>query len=512
MTFSRRLFIAASASALSVPALPARADDPPPGFSFDTVKDRAADLAKQPYQTGTDPLPADLKNLDYTHFRMINFRPERAFWRDSSLFQVQLFHRGFVYDRKVTINLIENGQVSEVAYSPDLFDFRQNSFKTDFDKDLGFSGFRLHFPLNRGDYFDEFAVFQGASYYRVIGRGQEYGLSARGLAIDTASPQGEEFPFFREFWLERPAATSTWITLYALLDSKSTTGAYKFVLVPDSQTLVRVEMQLYPRADIKKLGVAPLTSMFLHGKPGNRPFADLRPEVHDSDGLILHNGSGEWLWRPLINPRLLEVNDFSDPAPKGYGLMQRERDFQQYQDLESNYQIRPSAWIEPDGEWGPGAVELVEIPSAEEINDNIVAYWVPQAPIKANQTQTFSYHLTFSMRDAKLLPSGYCIGTRTAPLTPVDISKEDRHGPHRIWVDFTGGEIPSLGSSLPVEAVFTASTGKVDDVVSEKLGANAWRAVCTFTPDGSNDAELRAFLNLRGAALTETWTYHWSAA
>lgn len=511
MHISRRHFIASAATAALVLPGTGSAQAPEP-FSFETVKDKAADLAKQPYQPDGNPLPPVLRDLDYTHFRMINFRSERALWRDSGLFQVQLFHRGFAYDRKVDINIVENGQVTGIDYSPDMFDFRQNSFKPEFDHSLGFSGFRLHFPLNRGDYFDEFAVFQGGSYFRLIGRGQQYGLSGRGLAIDTASPQGEEFPAFREFWLERPGPSVTWITLYALLDSKSTTGAYKFVLVPDMETLARVEAVLYPRADIRKTGLAPLTSMFLHGKPGFRRFADVRPEVHDSDGLLLHTGSGEWLWRPLINPRTLEVNAFSDRNPKGFGLMQRERSFTAYQDLESNYQTRPSAWIEPDGDWGDGGVELVEIPSDEEINDNIAAYWVPQTPVKAGERRQFAYRIRLLLQDAGLPPTGRCSATRIGSVKPAEVSREDRTGPHRFWVDFTGGEIPTLGEKMPVDAVFTCSSGKIDDVASQKLHPDGWRAVFTYTPDGSSEADLRGYLGLRGAPLTETWSFHWSPA
>ncbi|HLY55190.1 MAG TPA: glucan biosynthesis protein G [Stellaceae bacterium] len=511
MKITRRRFIAsAAATSLAVPQAISLAQQGA-GFSFETVKDKAADLAKRPFADDSPALPGPLRGLDYNHFRMINFRPERALWRDSGLFQVELFHRGFAYDRKVTINTVENGQVAEIAYSPDLFDYRQNDFRTDFGPDLGFSGFRLHFPLNRGDYFDEFAVFQGASYYRLIGRGQQYGLSARGLAINTAGPQGEEFPFFKEFWLERPPATTTWTVVYALLDSPSTTGAYKFVLLPDAETLARVELTLFPRADIKKLGVAPLTSMFLHGKPGNRVFNDLRPEVHDSDGLLLHTGSGEWLWRPVLDPRTLQVGRFADAGPKGFGLMQRERDFRAYEDLESNYQLRPSAWIEPDGDWGRGGVELVEIPSDEEINDNIVSYWVPDTPVKAAEAVSFAYHMRMMTRDVTVPPTGRTWATRVAPLKPVEAGKEDRKGPWRFWVDFNGGDIATLGAGLPIDAVFSTTSGKIDDVNSEKQG-EGWRAVFTFTPESGNDADLRGFLALRGAPLTETWLYHWSGS
>jgi glucans biosynthesis protein len=268
---------------------------------------------------------------------------------------------------------------------------------------------------------------------------------------------------------------------------------------------------LFPRADIQKLGMAPLTSMFLHGKPGNRLFNDLRPEVHDSDGLLLHNGNGEWLWRPTVNPRNLQVTRYADAGPKGFGLMQRERDFRAYEDLEANYQMRPSAWIEPDGDWGRGGVELVEIPSDAEINDNIACYWVPDTPVRGAEAVSFAYHIRMVTHDLALPPAGHTSATRFAPLKPVEAGKEDRRAPQRFWVDFSGGDIASLGPQLPVDAIFSTSSGRIDDVNSVKQG-ESWRAIFTFTPDSGNEADLRGFLSLRGSPLTETWIFHWSGA
>ena len=510
----RRDFIATLAGTAAAGGLtrPAFAADSA-GFTFDTVKDQAVQLAKQPYDGSSPPLPDVLKSLDYSHFRMIDFRSDQALWTDGGLFRIELFHRGFQYDRKVTIHTIESGEVREIGYNPAMFDFGPNKFDTShFDPNMGFAGFRLHFPLNRPDYYDEFAVFQGASYFRLIGRGEQYGLSGRGLAIDTASPQGEEFPAFTKFWIERPAPDATTVVFYALLDSKSTTGAYRFELSPDTETRMRVEAVLYPRADIHKLGMAPLTSMFLHGKLGNRPFNDLRPEVHDSDGILLHNGTGEWVWRPLMNPKALRVSAFSDQNPKGFGLMQRETDFHQYEDVLEHYQRRPSLWVEPDGDWGKGSVELVEIPSDEEVNDNMAAYWVPEQPVKAGVPVAFAYRAT-TLPGATPLPagSGRCVGTRTGPVVPVDAAKDDHKPALRFWLDFTGGDIPSLSERLPVEVIVTVSTGKVDDIVSQKLGNDVWRAAFTFTPDGKKDTEMRAFLKLRDKSLSETWTFRWTA-
>jgi glucans biosynthesis protein len=505
MRLSRRRFLAAAAAA------PAAVPKPGQPFTAGLVKDRAVDLAKHPYAAPTEAVPAEWKALDYPHFRQINFRSEHAFWRDRGLFRVELFHRGFQYDRKVAINLVENGIATEIAYAPELFDFGSSGLKPKPDKTLGFSGFRLHFPLNKAGIFDEFAVFQGASYFRLVGRGQQYGLSARGLALDTGGPQGEEFPVFREFWIERPSADSSEITVHALLDSKSTTGAYRFSLMPGGATRAKVEAVLYPRAELKKPGLAPLTSMFLHGKPSNRPFADLRPEVHDSDGLLCRTGTGEWLWRPLIDPRGLQIASFGDKGPRGFGLMQRERRFEAYEDPEDDYQRRPSAWIEPEGDWAEGAVELVEIPSDQEVNDNIVAAWIPRRPIPAGAPFPFAYRLQAFLDDPALPPTGRAYATRSGPTEPVEAAKDDRHGARRLWVDFIGGDLETLGADQPLQAIVTASTGRIGPLRALRLPDGAWRAAFDFQPDGRKDSELRAYLSLRGQPLTETWSWRWTA-
>ena len=289
--------------------------------------------------------------------------------------------------------MVSGGQPAPVPYQPGMFDYGANNFGDKLPDDLGFAGFRIHYPLNRPDYFDELAVYLGASYFRILGRNQIYGASARGLAVDTAATSGEDFPRFREFWIEEPGADATRLTIYALLDSRSATGAYRFVLTPGTDTQAEVTASVYPRRDIGKLGMAPLTSMFFFGENRGRGFDDFRPEVHDSDGLQMETGQGEWIWRPLLNPKDLRVSSFTDENPRRFGLIQRDRDFLHYQDLESSYHRRPSYWVEPVGDWGKGRVELVEIPTDEEINDNIVAYWVPERAVRGGEGLDFSYRL-----------------------------------------------------------------------------------------------------------------------
>ena len=238
-------------------------------------------------------------------------------------------------------------------------------------------------------------VFLGASYFRAVGKDEVFGLSARGLAIDTAESWGEEFPWFREFWLVTPAPNAKELTIYALLDSPSVTGAYKFVVAPGEPTTASVDSRLFPRKEIRKLGIAPLTSMFFHGEDTTRWFPDFRPEAHDSDGLLMHFATGEWIWRPLDNPRTLGVSGFQTENPKGFGLVQRDRDFDHYQDLETSAHRRPSAWIEPRQDWGAGRIETVSIPTNDDTNDNVVAYWVPEKPPRPGESGTYGYTMSW---------------------------------------------------------------------------------------------------------------------
>ena len=298
-------------------------------FGFEQVVERARQLAARS-DDSPDAVPRWLLDLDYDQYRQIRYRPERALWRDLKLpFSIQFFHPGFFYDRVVRVHVVTpSGKVAPVAFSPDQFDYGTAEFGSRVPHDLGYAGFRIHHPIKNTTYQDEVAVFLGASYFRAIGRDNAYGLSARGLAIDTASTSGEEFPRFREFWLVQPAANARELTFFALLDSPSAAGAFRFVVTAGPQTRVDVEMKLFPRAPIEKLGLAPLTSMFLHGEmapPKDAP--DYRPEVHDSDGLLVASQTGEWLWRPLENPEDLAVTSFELESPRGFGLVQRDRSF-----------------------------------------------------------------------------------------------------------------------------------------------------------------------------------------
>lgn len=479
-------------------------------FSFETVQRLAQERAAQPYANRSPPLPAALAKLTYEQYQKIRFRRSSALWYDHALFEVQFFHRGFNFDRRVNISEVSSAGVRQLMYSPSMFELGPAVPKMRLPADLGFAGFRVHYPLNAPPAKDELIVFLGATYFRVLGRNQVFGLSARGLAIDTATATGEEFPYFTDFWLVRPEPQQRTLTLYALLDSPSITGAYQFEVRPGTITQVQVSVHLYPRRSIQKLGLAPLNSMFLHGDgPAAKRFDDYRPQVHDSDGLMIERGSGEWQWRPLINPRQLRVNRFMDQRPRGFGLIQRDRDFSQYEDPDARFEQRPAYWVQPLGDWGKGGVELVEIPSDEEIHDNIAAYWVPDAPVRPNHPISYSYVLYSYLRSNEWPPGGRAIATRIGHVPGITGAAAGE----RILIDFAGGDLDSLGPSQPVKATVSANGGGVDSVAVQRLPGNmGWRVSMRLKPNGDQPMDLRCYLTLYGEALTETWTYQWNPA
>lgn len=476
--------------------------------TFETVCALARARARETYTPPKRDLPQALARLSYDQHRDIRFRRDRALHLGDGTFRVEFFHQGFLFNESVGVNLVRSDGIRPVAYDPAMFDFGANGFAPADTEGLGFAGVRLHYPLHRPDYWDELAVFLGASYFRVLGRNQQYGLSARALAIDTAAPGGEEFPSFRAFWIVEPPEGADRITIFALVDGPSVAGAYRFEIAAGTTTAVEVEAMLVPRKAIGKLGLAPLSSMFLNGENQRRIADDFRPEVHDSDGLWMHRGNGEWLWRPLTNPRSLRVSAFLDTNPRGFGLMQRDRAFASYQDPEAAYQRRPSYWVEPKGEWGEGWVELVEIPTDEEVHDNIVAYWVPRAPVEAGREIALSWRISALGDGIPPPPAGLVDATR--------IGRSGAHGAQgtagsgrRYVIDFTGGELPALPATLRVEAVVSASVGAVVNVNSMKIAeTGGWRVFFDFDADAPT-ADLRCFLRLGGRVLTETWTYPW---
>lgn len=488
------LVIASAAAAGAAAAQP---------FGLDNVAGRAAALAAEPYREHRRAVPSWMLvgNTTYDQWRDIRFRPDAALWKKEALpFRVQFFHPGLYYDHSVAVNVVENGRPRPIGFSRRLFDYGKNDFADRIPDDIGFAGFRVHAPIKSPEYFDEVVVFLGASYFRAVGRDHVYGLSARGLALDTVTARPEEFPIFTDFWLVEPERDAAAVTVYALLDSPSVAGAYAFTVTPGETTRVDVEARLFFRKSVERLGLAPLTSMYFFGENSRRRFDDFRPEVHDSDGLLVHGGSGEWVWRPLENPRGITVNAFATENPRGFGLLQRDRDFASHQDLETRAERRPSAWIEPRGDWGAGAVELVQIPTDTELNDNIVAFWRPAETPGPGARLSFAYTLLWLGDDPSLPPGGRAVATRQDAGT--------LEGGRRFVVDFAGG---SLGGDAPdalPEARVSAAGGTVEDVhVTYNDAIRGWRVGFQTRPEGAAPVELRAFLARGDDVLTETWTY-----
>lgn len=479
-------------------------------FSAAGLVDAAQALARAPFSEAAVKLPAFVDRIDYDTFRDIRFRVDQALWQEpDSTFSAQFFHLSSIYKRPVHIFEVSEGAAREILFEPALFDYGKFRFDETAPETLGFAGFRLHHPINRPDYADEVAVFLGASYFRSLGRDQNFGLSARGLAIDTALPTGEEFPYFRNFYLERPRPGATQVTLHALLDSKSVTGAYKFVIAPGSNTVIDVSASLFARRKVERLGLAPLTSMFLHGATSPGRADDFRPHVHDSEGLSIWHGSGEWVWRPLGNPKRLRLSVFGDQALRGFGLSQRSREFRDYLDLELRYERRPSVWVEPIDGFARGAIWLVEIPTDFEINDNIVAFWMPSSLPEPGARIDIAYRLHWGgmapLRPSVAQVSATRVGRGGIAGRPSDGVLR------KFIIEFAGASLDAIPDLQKVEPVITASEGKVLNAVIQKLPqAASWRLTFDFRQEGSRPKELRAHLKLGAEILTETWSYQWN--
>jgi glucans biosynthesis protein len=396
---------------------------------------------------------------------------------------------------------VQDGIAEDLVATPAMFDL-QSTFPGQLGKvALPVSGFRVRGRINSNKVWDEFLVFQGASYFRAVAKNLLYGLSARGLAINTAEPSGEEFPAFTHFWIERPAAHSTAIVIYALLESESTTGAYRFTVQPGVETAMDVDLTLFPRSDIRVAGIAPLTSMFLFDETNRGHLDDYRPEVHDSDGLQIEMKSGEQIFRPLANPIKLQVSSFTTQQPLGFGLVQRSRQQSDFQDFDAQYERRPSAWVEPQGDWGPGSVELVEIPSGRETNDNIVAFWRTAQPLTAAHPAHFAYRINWSAEPAQPKGLAKTIATR---------SGASLDGKRRVFLlDFVGAGDKVDGLRLDL----SASAGKISNAALMANSAlHGLRASFEIDPRDAELIELRMRIMRGDRPVTETWLYRWTSS
>jgi len=456
-------------------------------------------LAGRDFEAPEDRLPERLAEIDYETYRAIRFRPEASLLgRESSRFSVDLLPPGHRYRFPVEISIVKDGQATPVAFDVSRFDFGELESVARAAQGLFHSGFRIRYPLNRPDVQDEVVVFQGASYFRAVDRGHRYGLSARGLSVKTADPTGEEFPRFNRFWIEQPGASDSRLRIHALLDSPSVAGAYTFVIIPGEATTIDVEALLYPRVRLEQVGIAAQTAMFLFDESNRGGFDDYRTGVHDADGLKMITGTGMRLWRPLANPRKVEVSAFVDRDPTGFGLVQRDRRFTDFEDDNALYHKRPSAWVEPLGKWGEGAVVLVEIPTDSEFNDNIVTHWQPATPLEAGSGYRYRYRIHWSELPGDETPLARVVGTR--------IGAGPEPGSRHIVVDFDGGE----RGVEPLPKV-EASAGRIANVTLRPIEGTEWRRVSfDLDPQGKKLVELGIVLQTPAGDWSEKWVYRWT--
>ena len=470
-------------------------------FSLDDVSAKAKELAGQKYEAPRSNLPNEFREMKFADYQKIRFRNEKAEWADQNTpFKLSFYHQGMHFDTPVKINEVTADSVQEIKYDPTRFDFGDVKFDPKATEQLGYAGFRVLYPINKADKQDEIMTMLGASYFRVVGKGQAYGLSARGMAIDTALPSGEEFPRFTEFWIERPKPGEKQLVIFALLDSPRATGAYRLILRPGTDTIVDVKSQMFLRDKVSKLGVAPLTSMYLFGANQPSKVLNYRRELHDSSGLSIHAGNGEWIWRPLNNPKHLSVSNFTVENPRGFGLLQRGRDFSHYEDLDDNYDKRPSAWIEPEGDWGKGTVNLVEIPTADETNDNIVAFWSPAELPEVGKPLDVAYRLHWTMDEKSLHPTDSAWVKQTLRSTG-DVKQSNLirqpDGSVAYLVDFEGPSLKALPTDAPVRS--QVSVGDNAELVENSVRYNehtkGWRLTLRMKiKDAGKPTEMRAAL------------------
>lgn len=480
-------------------------------FSFDILTAAMQQRATTPHQA-----PAKVEGFfttfNYDDYQAVQFNPERGRWAGPTAgFNVQAFHLGWLFAEPVQMFEVKDGTARPMTFSTDDFRYydRVAARVPKHEPLPGVAGFRLNAPLNRADLFDEVVAFLGASYFRALGRDNAYGLSARGLAINTGLGKPEEFPRFSKFWLETPAPFAREVAVYASLESESCTGAYRFVIRPGAETEIDVTARLFFRNAVDQIGIAPLTSMFLFSEKNRAAFDDYRPNVHDSDGLAIYRNDGDHIWRPLNNPPRLAESYFTETSPRAFGLMQRDRNFESYQDAGAHYERRPSLLVEPLGDWGKGAVRLVEIPSTLEVNDNIVTFWVPDAKPVPGTMMEFSYRLRWGALAADVNADIAFVKETRAGIGGVS-GVENADGTRKFVVDFEGGLLASLPEDAEVKAVVTIAGGEIaHQALSEIPGTDFWRLVLDISAAPASTVELGAHITGYGRKLSENWLYQW---
>ncbi|MCP8940079.1 glucan biosynthesis protein G [Alsobacter sp. SYSU M60028] len=491
-------------------------------FGIRAIEKIAWELASRPYQPVSDVLPPQIAALDFDGWRQIAFRPDKSLFPDpTDRFRLQAFHLGHLFRRAVHLNAIRDGKAQPIPYRNEDFDAGNSGLQAGLPADLGHAGWRFNYPLNAPDRHDELISFLGSSYFRFLGQGQVYGLSARGLSLGTGLlDNNEEFPFFRDFWFEAPehGAGGDTVRFYALLDSPSLTGAYQFDLAPGEVSTLDVTLTLFARKPVYHLGVAPLTSMYFIGENDRHyndrnKYDDYRPEMHDSDGLRMHFEGDDWIWRPLRNPQVQELSYFHSRKLQGFGLLQRDREFAVYQDIELAYHQRPSYWVEPLGDWGPGRLELVELATKDETADNIVVAWLPTEPLLPERPATYSYRISAGLEFEQPANLAQVVHTFHAPTGALGSKERRPPGSRRFMVDFSGGPLPSIGEDL--------------SKLKLEVNVRGGRLLKAFMRTNAHVEGVRAFIDVVGVPVdtiyldarlngpdgpaSETWSYRWKA-
>ena len=472
-------------------------------FSFERLIVQAKEMAQRAYE----PRPAAaqwLSDLSPEQYREIRYRPANSLPLADSPFSLQLFHLGSYHRFPVRVYVVEAGQAREILYDQSSFDFGQVQIAEPLAKDAGFAGFRVHYLFEDGGVPQELLTFLGASYFRAVARDTRFGISARGLALETGLGKPEEFPAFTHFWVLRPSNPRDPLQICALLDSPSVAGAYRFDVAPRDGTLVAVDSSLFFRADISQVGIAPLTSMYFFGANDRVGVDDYRGEVHDSDGLSIWRATGEALWRPLVNPTELRVSVFADENPRGFGLLQRGRSYQAYGDLDARFDQRPNLWVEPKGAWGAGSVRLIEIPIQDETHDNIVAFWTPQEPVNAGHELRVAYSLLWSLQPPletglmAVLSTHVGLGGEPGADRPADLRK--------VAIEFAAPGSGTASGALP-QAVVECHNGECSPALVRANEVTGGYQVTFDVRLGGNPVELRCFLSLDDKPISETWLY-----
>lgn len=515
----RRAFLqtaAAAAALLSTTSLTrlALAQEPEP-FDFDVLTARMAKKAAEPFNAAVPELPKLFASLDYDSYRMIQFDPQHARWMDNnSGFQVHAFPMGWLFKEPVGVFEVAGGKALPFDFSSADFHFYDAAMRTEASEEPfpGIAGIRINYPLNVAGKMDELVSFLGSSYFRALGRHNIYGLSARGLAINSWQSGPEEFPRFSSFWLERPSEGKP-LVMYASLEGPSVTGAYRFEITPPSdkqqETIIDVTARLNFRADIGEIGIAPLTSMFLFAETNRSRFDDYRPQVHDSNGLIVERDGGEVFWRPLNNTEQLGNSYLWENNPRAFGLYQRDRSFETYQDAGAHYERRPSARIEPVGDWGQGHVRLIEAPSRLEAEDNIVAFWIPAEPVRAGDTREFHYRLIWGdLMPSDDTPLAHVVETRAGQGGVSGVVNDEKL--RKFVIDFAGGPLREMPPDATLDIVATTSAGEIVGSALSRIEANgAWRLALDVLLEGAGPVELSANIVSSGRTISETWLYQW---